>query len=83
MKAYALTTIDNPFDPFDQFDSWLNFDKLHDHHCCEVLDRIANTSSSLSDFENQQEIRSAIGSLMALDPFGDYVCISKEIDEEN
>ena len=27
MKEVTLTTVDNPFDPFEQFTSWLLFDK--------------------------------------------------------
>ena len=37
-----LTTFDNPFDPFDQFTSWLLFDKEKGHNTCEYLARIAN-----------------------------------------
>ena len=27
MARYALTTFDNPFDPFEQFTSWFMFDE--------------------------------------------------------
>ena len=32
-KECMLTTIDNPFDPFEQFDEWLMFDKQKGY-CC-------------------------------------------------
>ena len=51
MSKCALTTIDNPYDPFDQFDSWYRFDQDKGYCSCSYLDRIARTSEQLSDEE--------------------------------
>lgn len=58
-KCY-LTTRDNPYDPFKQFDSWFAFDISHGYNSCGLLARIAKTSDQLSDRENEQEIEEAI-----------------------
>jgi hypothetical protein len=58
-KCY-LTTRDNPYDPFEQFDSWFAFDISHGYNSCGFLARIAKTSDQLSDRENEQEIEEAI-----------------------
>lgn len=58
-KCY-LTTRDNPYDPFEQFDSWFAFDVSHGYNSCGLLARIAKTSDQLSDRENEQEIEEAI-----------------------
>lgn len=58
-KCY-LTTRDNPYDPFEQFDSWFAFDISHGYNSCGLLARIAKTSDQLSDRENEQEIEEAI-----------------------
>ena len=47
--AVALTTKDNPYDPFDQFFDWLRYDRDMDHGCCEILDRVSNIAGTLTD----------------------------------
>lgn len=34
MAIAMLTTIDNPYNPFDKFDEWLDYDLLAGHNCC-------------------------------------------------
>ena len=54
--AFALTTFDNPYDPFEQFTSWFLFDVEKGYNTCAYLARIARTSEQLSDEENNLEI---------------------------
>lgn len=63
----ALTTFDNPFDPFDQFEQWFNFDQAKGYNSCSYLDRIARTSTQLSDEENEKEIERAIDEIIKYD----------------
>lgn len=67
MAKCALTTFDNPFDPFEQFDQWYNFDQAKGYNSCSYLDRIARTSSQLSDEENEREIERAIDEIILMD----------------
>ncbi len=76
---YYLTTIDNPFDPVDQLDSWLLYDKLNHYDSNELLARFARTSDELSDSVNQEEIRMAILKIMALDPNNIYTMVKKPL----
>lgn len=64
MTICALTTKDNPFDPFTQFNEWYNFDIDKGYNSCGYLDRIANTSDQLSDEENAREIERAIDEII-------------------
>lgn len=57
---YALTTFDNPFNPFEQFMSWFLFDEEKGYHSTSYLGRIARTSDQLSDEENNLEVERAI-----------------------
>lgn len=67
MAKCALTTVDNPYDPFNQFDQWYNFDTNKGYNSCSYLDRIARTSDQLSDEENEQEIERAIDEIIKYD----------------
>lgn len=58
-----LTTVDNPFDPFEQFTSWFMFDEEKGYHTCSYLGRIARTSDQLSEEENELENERAINRL--------------------
>lgn len=67
-----LTTKDNPFSPFKEFDSWFRFDNEKGYHSSAYLARIAKTSDSLTDEENDKEIERAIDEIIHYDFFGIY-----------
>ena len=67
MAKVSLTTFDNPFDPFEQFDEWLRFDQDKGYNTCEYLGRIARTSDQLSEEENDKEIERAIDEIIKYD----------------
>lgn len=72
MAAYFLTTIDNPFDPVDDFDNWYNYDVAKGYNSCAYLARIASTSSNFTDAENQRIINDAVDEICRLDILGIY-----------
>ena len=67
MAKCALTTIDNPYNPFEQFDAWYMYDMDKGYSTCSYLDRIARTSNQLSDEENEKEIERAINEIIRFD----------------
>lgn len=71
-EEYALTTIDNPYDPFEQFDEWFLFDEEKGYHSSAYLGRIARTSDQLSDEENRREVERAIDEIIKYDFRGIY-----------
>ena len=66
-KECKLTTFDNPFDPFEQFDSWLLFDNEKGYNSCGKLMRIAQISDDMSQVEIDDEIERAIDVIIAND----------------
>lgn len=73
----ALTTRDNPYDPFEQFVPWFMYDVEKGYNSCDYLARIANTSDLLSDEENDIEVERAIDEIIRIDPMNIYQKIKK------
>lgn len=72
-EVYAVTTSDNPYSPFDQFDQWWAFDRAMGYFTLEYQARIAHTSSALSDEENLAIINDAIDDIVRLNLTGNYI----------
>ena len=73
MRKVMLTTIDNPFNPFKDFDSWFLFDVEKGYNSCSYLARIAKVSDQMSDQENNEEIERAIDEIIEYDFMNIYV----------
>ena len=82
-KECKLTTFDNPFDPFEQFDSWLLFDKEKGYNCCERLARISNISESMTQKEIYEETERAIDEIIKYDFLNIYKKVSRSEKENN
>lgn len=82
MTRSMLTTTDNPFDPFTQYELWDSFDRQHGYFTMNLLMRIARTSPDLEDFENEREIEAAVNQLCRLNPLGIYKKVQTDSDEE-
>ena len=78
VTEYMLTTVDNPYSPFTQFDEWLEFDTLKGYNTCGYLARVAKTSSSLSDEMNSRAINDAIDEICMFNWLGIYRKVSKD-----
>lgn len=72
-----LTTIDNPFDPFTQFDDWFLFDTEKGYNSCSRLDRVTNLSDEMSEVEVNKEIERAIDEIIKYDFLNVYKKVTK------
>ncbi len=78
MKRFALTTIDNPFNPFEDFTSWNLFDHQKGYCSIDYLGRIVKLSEELSEEEYNSEIERAIDEIIKLDFLNIYKKVEKE-----
>lgn len=72
MEQVMLTTEDNPYDPFEQFDDWYAYDTQSGYNTCSYLARIAATSDDLTEEENHAEIVRAIDEILSYNLTGNY-----------
>ena len=79
MKQCALTTKDNPFDPFEDFKSWFQFDVEKGYNCCSILDRIADIKDEMTLIERLKETERAIDEIIKYDFLKIYKKKEKEI----
>lgn len=67
VKESMLTTFDNPFNPFDDFDKWFLFDCEQNYYSCAYLARIARISDAMTEEEKDEEIDRAIDEIISND----------------
>ena len=81
MYQCMLTTIDNPFDPFEQFDDWFLFDVEKGHNSCSILARIAKYSDDMTQKEINEETERAIDEIIKYDFMNIYKKVTKNLNE--
>jgi hypothetical protein len=77
MAKVMLTTKDNPYNPFVDFDSWLYYDESRGYFTNALLGRIVVYSDELSDVDKERAIETAIDEIITLDPTLNYKKIKK------
>ena len=83
VEEAMLTTIDNPYDPFDQFDEWYSYDEFRARMenrptCCAYLARVSMNSDDVSDNEFNQVMDDAIDEIVELDLSGTFKKVTRD-----
>ena len=80
---YRLTTIDNPFDPFEQFTSWNLFDVENGYNTCCLLARLMEEelSDDMSDVEEHELKQRKIDEIILHDPLNIYKKVTRQQTE--
>lgn len=73
-----LTTIDNPFNPFEQFTQWLLFDDEKGYNTCGKIARIVELFDDMTQKEEEEAIEKAIDEIILHDPFNIYIKATKD-----
>jgi hypothetical protein len=77
-KEFMLTTVDNPYNPYDDITSWFMFDVEKGYYSCSLLARVAQFEDNMSSTEVDEEISRAIEEIIFYDETGLYTKAYKE-----
>ena len=78
MTKYFVTTLDNPFDYFTQFDDWYAFDTQKGYNTCAYVARIALTSTEMSESDYDQAVNNAVDDILRLNILGIYKKVTEK-----
>lgn len=73
MDDYMLSTSDNPFSPYTQWEQWYAHDAAAGYHTPSYLARIVRTSHDLSDSDQHLAIREGIEEILHHNLTGTYI----------
>ena len=74
-----LSTVDNPFDPFEEFTPWFLFDVEKGYNSCSRLARIAKYSDDMTQNEVDEETERAIDEIIKYDFMNIYKKVTKKV----
>jgi hypothetical protein len=78
LEEFMLTTLDNPFNPFTQWDQWYAFDLSKGYNTCAYLARIVKSSHELSEYDEALAVHYAMNEIMDLNVLGIYRKVTKK-----
>lgn len=81
MRVTMVTTKDNPYDPFTQFDQWYAYDTLQGYNTCAYLARIAKTSPELSPMDQAIAVEEAVDEIVEMNLLGNYKKLVRDTKE--
>lgn len=87
VRETALTTIDNPYSPFSQFDDWYSYDTEKGYDCCGYIDRMKTVlkqdTTYLSEESEDSVLENVINEIVTTDPTGLFVKVEKTKENKN
>ena len=78
MAEHMLTTTDNPFNPFTEYNEWEAYDSQAGYFTPQFLARVVVTSHELSDADQSLAIELAIEEIVNENVLGIYRKVSNE-----
>lgn len=76
-REHMLSTIDNPFNPFEQFDEWCTFDETNGYHTLALLGRVAKVSDDLSEADYNEAAEFAMREIVETNASGVHILVAR------
>lgn len=74
-----LSTVDNPWDPFDAYDEWYAYDRAKGYNTPSLLARIADVNYDLPDANVKFAIRQAMDEIVELNVSGMHTLVHRPV----
>lgn len=81
MRESMLSTIDNPYNPFDEYDKWYAFDSQMGYHSPSLLARITVLSDEQSETDQSLAIENAIEEIVTHNVSGVHIRVEREASD--
>lgn len=83
VKEVMLSTIDNPYNPFENFEEWYSFDEMAARRenrptCSSYLARVLVVADDVSDDEFNQVMNDEIDEILRLNLSGKFIKLDAE-----
>jgi hypothetical protein len=75
-EEFMLTTLDNPYNPFTQYDDWYSYDTTKGYNTCAYLARVAKSS----ELDEDQAIDQAMNEIVDHNILGNYIKVDKHFE---
>ena len=79
MTDVMLTTVDNPYDPFEEFSKWFTWDTTQGYNTSGLVARLARTTDEFGDSKQEQMIEDAIDEFLSLVGTDTYIKVSLNV----
>ncbi len=76
MEEHMLTTVDNPYNPFYQYDEWNAWDTGMGYYTASYLARVIVTADDLSDADENDALEQAIDEIIRENVFGVHIRVT-------
>lgn len=73
-----ISTSDNPYDPFTQWDQWFNYDSTAGYNTPAYLARVVRSSEELSEADQSLAIEEAIDEIVRENILGIYIKVTQK-----
>lgn len=73
-----VTTFDNPYNPFTQYDDWHAFDSQMGYHTPEYLARLVTITDAMSLADQEAAIENAVMEIVKYNLTGNYCRVTAE-----
>jgi hypothetical protein len=80
MSDHMLSTEDNPYNPFTEFDQWRVWDEQAGYYSLGLLARVVRSSPELPPEMEEQEIEDAINEIVIENVYGVHIRVARPKD---